>query len=194
MRLGQGAAPRHTTPNRTSRRAIKPPQRRLSSTLLLAVLIAKAYSACMPLEDGVISTSLRQPDQLIASTRLPAAITDNYLLASPDPLGHRAAVTQLPYKPVIDTAPPDGMIGLYAAVIPRESAQSGLFTPGTALMALLAARGFDPALGHYWQSSTIPFHHIDDIDRIAVLAPVRITALCGCYDAAGAIQMDGTAF
>ena len=84
------------------------------------------------------------------------------------------------------------MIGLYAAVTPRESAQSGLFNPGTALMALSAVRGFDPALGHNWQSSTIPFHHIDDIDQIAVLAPVRITALCGCYDAASAIQMDGT--
>jgi hypothetical protein len=192
MRPGQGAAPRHTTANRTSRRAIKPPQRRLSSTHLLAVLIATAYSACMPLEDGVISTSLRRPDQLIGSTRLPAAITDNYLLASSDPLGHHAALTHLPYKPAIDKAPPDGMLGLYATVIPRKSAQSGLFNPGAALMALSAARGFDLALGHYWQSSTIPFHHIDDIDRIAVLAPVRITALCGCYDAASAIQMDGT--
>ena len=103
----------------------------------------------MPLEDGVISTSLRRPDQLIGSTRLPAAITDNYLLASSDPLGHRAAIAQLPYKPAIDKAPPDGMIGLYAAVTPRESAQSGLFNPGAALMALSAARGFDLALGHY---------------------------------------------
>ena len=192
MKTGQWPAPRHTIANRASRGAIERPQRGLSSGPLLVVIIAAAYSACMPLEDGLVSTSLRRPDQLIGNARLPAAMTDNYILASPDPLGDRAADIHPPYKPAIDQAQPNEVIGLYAAVTPRAWTQSGLFNPGIAPMALSEGNGFDPADGYHWHASTVPFRDSDDTDRTAVLAPVRIAALCGCYDAASAIRLDGT--
>lgn len=193
MKTGQGAA-RQTITNRVSRGTIERPRRGIYSKHLLAVIIAAAYSACMPLEDGLISTSLHQPDQLIGNNSPPAVITDNYMMADPDPAGHRAAVIQPPYKPAINHAQPDGAIGLYAAFTPRAWARSGMFNPDGAPMLLREEEGLDPALGHYWHASIIPFRDSDDIDRTAVLTPVRIAALCGCYDVAIATRFNGTDF